>query len=284
MALPRRMIMAGAAALLVAGAVVAAVLAARPARRPAAAVPVLLVPGYLGTPAQMSDIASRLRASGRRVVSVALPGRGVGDMVVSGRALGRAVEATGAAQVDLVGFSAGGIVVRTYLSEPGGSERARRVVLLGAPNHGAEAAELAASFDGSLCVGACAQLTPGSSLLARLNRDETPDGATYVTIWTQRDTTVTPPRSAILDGAVNVRVQSVCAGAPTTHGDLIRDPLPVGLAVLAVNGELEAASGPSGCERVRRRGAAPAASALSPSAYGSGVENMWSSRSSESLR
>jgi hypothetical protein len=72
----------------------------------------------------------------------------------------------------------------------------------------------------------CAQLATNSALLARLNTgDETPDGPTWVSIWTTQDQTVTPPDSARLAGALNLPVQSVCAQAQVSHGDLPRAPL-----------------------------------------------------------
>ena len=58
------------------------------------------------------------------------------------------------------------------------------------------------------------QLGTDSDLLFRLNAgDETPDGPTWVSIWTTQDRTVTPPDSARLEGALNLPVQSVCAEA-----------------------------------------------------------------------
>ena len=256
---PRRRLLALATALLVAAGVAAAAVAALGGRHGAAGrvVPVLLVPGYGGTTQSLAPLAARLRAEGRAVTVVDLPDQGTGDLDASAAVLGRAVAATGAARVDLVGYSAGGLVVRAFLVGAGGAGRSRHVVLLGSPNHGAALAGLAVAVDPGLCTGACAELTPGSSFLARLNRDETPPGPDYTSIWTDRDETVTPPASAVLEGATNVRLQDVCAGSPAGHGDLVRDPLALGLVVGALAGDLPRRPGPGDCAALRAAGAGP---------------------------
>jgi triacylglycerol lipase len=257
---PRRRMLAAAVALAVAaGAVAAAVLVlrdgpgeGRTGEGSTGEVPVLLVPGYDGAPSSLGTLAARLQAAGRRVVVVALPDRGTGDLAAAGRVLERAVDRTGAHGVDLVGYSAGGIVVRAFLADRGGAARARRVVLVGSPNHGTDLAGAAATLDPRLCVGACAQLVPGSALLARLNRgDETPPGPAFTTIWTASDRTVTPPDTARLEGALNVRVQDVCAGSRVGHGGLVRDPLVLGLVARAVDGALRGPPGPADCAGLR---------------------------------
>ena len=64
------------------------------------------------------------------------------------------------------------------------------------------------------------QLASGSDLLRRLNAgDETPDGPTWVSIWTTQDETVTPPDTARLDGALNLPVS--CGNVPVLPGDLV---------------------------------------------------------------
>ena len=77
---PRRRILAVAVAVAVAlgVAVTAAGLWRRSGPEPArtAEVPVLLVPGYNGTPASLGALAARLRSAGREVVAVGLPDRG----------------------------------------------------------------------------------------------------------------------------------------------------------------------------------------------------------------
>ncbi|WP_448623888.1 lipase family alpha/beta hydrolase [Geodermatophilus sp. URMC 64] len=191
--------------------------------------PVLLVPGYGGSTASLRELADRLTAAGRDATVVAVPGDGTGDLGASADALGAAaadaLERTGADSVDVVGYSAGGVIARLWIAD-GGAAVARRVVTLGAPHHGTTLADLAGRVAPGRCPEGCRQLATGSALLAQLNAgDETPAGPTWVSIWTTQDETVTPPDSARLDGALNLTVQSVCADAQVGHGGLPRSPL-----------------------------------------------------------
>ncbi|MGY1643325.1 lipase family alpha/beta hydrolase [Geodermatophilus sp. SYSU D00703] len=216
--------------------------------------PVLLVPGYGGSTASLQPLADRLTAESRDATVVPVPGDGTGDLTDSAEVLGEAADAalerTGADSVDVVGYSAGGVIARLWVAD-GGDDVARRVVTLGSPHHGTTLADLAGSLAPSQCPLGCQQMSTRSELIARLNAgDETPEGPTWVSIWTTQDETVTPPDSARLEGAVNLTVQSVCADARTAHGDLPRDPL-VQAMVLA---ELQAGDpvelGPDDCARL----------------------------------
>jgi triacylglycerol esterase/lipase EstA (alpha/beta hydrolase family) len=213
--------------------------------------PVLLVPGYGGATGGLHALADRLSAAGRDATVVALPGNGTGDLGASANALGVAVSAalarTGDRSVDLVGYSAGGIVVRLWVAD-GHADVVRRVVTLGSPHHGTSLADLAASVAPAQCPLACAQLTTNSAVLARLNAgDETPAGPTWVSIWTTQDTTVTPPDSARLAGALNLPVQSVCGRAQITHGDLPTAPLVQQMVLSELGAGPPAALGAADC-------------------------------------
>jgi triacylglycerol esterase/lipase EstA (alpha/beta hydrolase family) len=191
--------------------------------------PVLLVPGYGGSTGSLRTLAARLTQAGRDATVVELPGDGTGDLNASAATLGTAAAAamarTGARSVDLIGYSAGGIVARLWVAD-GGSNTTRRVVMLGSPNHGTSLADLAGTLATGACPEACRQLTSDSDVLRRLNSDdETPAGPTWVSIWTTQDQTVTPPDTAQLDGAINLPVQSVCADAAISHSDLPSTPL-----------------------------------------------------------
>jgi triacylglycerol lipase len=216
--------------------------------------PVLLVPGYGGSTASLQPLATRLTAAGRKATVVALPGDGTGDLRTSADALGRAVEAarkgTGGQAVDLVGYSAGGLIARLWVAD-GHEDAVRRVVTLGSPHHGTSLADLAGDLAPGQCPVGCRQMASDSDLLAGLNRgDETPAGPTWVSIWTTQDETVTPPESARLTGAVNLTVQSVCSTARVGHGDLPRDPLvqQMVLAELASGNPVDL--GPPDCARL----------------------------------
>ena len=255
----RRVVLGFLVLALVAAAVLVATLVSRsaPAQRPVAQDrpgPVLLVPGYGGSTGSLQSLADVLTAAGRDATVVALPGDGTGDLHVSADALGRAVDGarrrTGAATVDLVGYSAGGLIARLWVAD-GHTDVVRRVVTLGSPHHGTSLADLAGDLAPGQCPVGCQQMASDSPLLAALNRgDETPAGPTWVSIWTTQDETVTPPESARLDGAVNLPVQSVCADARVGHGDLPRDPLVQQMVLAELAAGAPADLGPQDCARL----------------------------------
>ena len=189
--------------------------------------PVLLIPGYGGSTDSLEFLASYLRTIGRDVTIAAPVGDGTGDLQVQAesveREVRRTLRRTGAASVDLVGYSAGGVIMRYYVAELGGAALTRRAVSLGSPHHGTDLAALAAGVAGGACPEACRQLDPDSDLLLGLNRgDETPDGPLWVSIWTDDDRTVVPPSSGSLEGALDYAVQDVCPDAVVAHGELPR--------------------------------------------------------------
>lgn len=232
----RRLVVATVA--LVVAAITAAIVAAivtvvgrSAAPRPVAQTgspPVLLVPGYGGSTAGLNDLARVLRAHGRDATVFSLPGDGRGDLDQQADALSSTVTAvrarTGAPTVDVVGYSAGGVVARLWVRDHGGSAQARRVVSLGSPQHGTDLATLAGSALPGACPIACRQLASGSALLTHLDSgDETPPGPTWVSIWTTADDVVLPPDSARLVGALDFSVQDVCPGDTVRHTGLPTD-------------------------------------------------------------
>jgi triacylglycerol esterase/lipase EstA (alpha/beta hydrolase family) len=200
--------------------------------------PVLLVSGYGGSTRSLEPLRSALVRAGRDVVVVPPVGDGTGDLDEQADALGRRVDTAmdrfGAASVDVVGYSAGGVVARAWVKDHVGDATARRVVSVGSPQHGTTVADLAVGLGGG-CPAACRQLAPGSRLLRSLNaRDETPHGPSFVSVWSADDDVVVPASSARLRGALNLTVQSVCPGDRSRHGDLPSDPVVLALLTSAL--------------------------------------------------
>ncbi len=228
-----------------------------PAGRPDQARPgaVLLVPGYGGGQGSLSRLADRLRATGRTATVVRLPGDGTGDLLAQADTLDTAVRRAlrdGAPSVDVIGYSAGGVVARLWVDRHDGGSVARRVVSLGSPLHGARLAAAGSALAPEACPPACRQLAPGSDLLTRLDRSPLPPGLPWLSIWTEDDETVQPPDSARLAGAVNVPVQSVCPGIRISHGELPTHPLVTAMVLRAV-GSAPLAT-PTDCAALRAGG------------------------------
>ncbi|GAB2577874.1 lipase [Paractinoplanes abujensis] len=212
--------------------------------------PILLVPGYGGNRTALTELAGRLTAEGRTAKVLTLPGDGTGALEDQADLLDAEVTdalTAGASSVDVVGYSAGGVVTRLWVSEHRGAEKARRVVSLGSPLHGTKLAGLGASFARAQCPQACQELVPGSDLLDSID-ERLPAGLPWLSIWTTNDETVQPPDSAELDGAINLPLQSLCPAARTTHSGLPTDPYVTALVIDALGAEplTEPASCPAG--------------------------------------
>jgi hypothetical protein len=218
--------------------------------------PVLLVPGYGGSRDSLSALAGRISRAGRTAEVLTLPGDGTGDLRAQVRVLQQAAAdavAAGAPSVDVIGYSAGGVVARLWVATEDGARLARRVVTLGAPLHGTRIAAAGGALAPGACPVACQQLSPGSTLLNDL--DGRPVPLPWLSIWTENDRTVVPPDSARLPDAVNVPVQHVCPDAVVAHAQLPVDPLVTGLVLRALGTGPLAEPAAGECARLRAEGA-----------------------------
>ena len=150
---------------------------------------------------------------------------GVDDIPTSAGELNAFVDkvraATGAAEVDIVGHSQGGMMPRYYLEYLGGASEVRALVGLSPSNHGTTLDGLfilanffpgASQFTGTLCP-ACEQQKYNSAFITNLNAGgETVPGVDYTVIQTRYDTVVTPYTSAFLSGSnvKNILLQNQC--------------------------------------------------------------------------
>ncbi|MDX6703588.1 MAG: hypothetical protein QOF26_3814 [Baekduia sp.] len=148
-----------------------------------------------------------------------------GPIAASARELQAEVDkvlaSTGAAKVDLVGWSQGGMMPRYYLKNLGGAPKVGHLVGLASSNHGTTLnglATLSGYFPGSrqlLAAGcpACTDQLAGSPFLTALNAGgDTVPGVKYTVIESRYDEVVTPYQSAFLSGpdVTNIRVQDQC--------------------------------------------------------------------------
>jgi triacylglycerol lipase len=108
--------------------------------------------------------------------------------------------ATGAAKLDLISHSMGGLSTRYYVKNLGGGAKVDEFISLAGPNHGTSWAY------GCFWNTSCVEMRPGSSFLNALNSgDETPSTPRYGTWWSPCDEVINPDTSTILSGATNTQ-------------------------------------------------------------------------------
>lgn len=214
----RRAVLSYAIAMVMAAGTVAGMIATAAPASAAPRDPVIIVTGTGGPAFYYEALRARLQNAGYHTRIFQLTNLGLGDIRNTSRDLGRFVDSvrsqTGAAKVDLIGHSQGGLVSRQYVKFLGGHSTVDSVIMFGAPNYGSLSANLIRLFTFGTCVGivACQQMTVGSSFLAQLNAgDDTPGSHQYTSIYTVQDQIAVPYWTAALDGgAANVKVQSQC--------------------------------------------------------------------------
>lgn len=219
-------------ALLVAGAALAAPAAG--ALTPPAKNPVIIVAGTTSPAIANEPLAARLRYDGYKVWIYVLPNLGLTDIHKNTAGLAPLVDSvraqTGAAKVDLIGHSQGGLVARDYVKYYGGSAKVDKIVSLGAPHYGTSLANLGTFLGFGNCLGitACYQMAIGSTYLNNLNAgDDSIGSVRYWNIATKLDELVQPYRNAHLNAAdgniVNLAVQDQCWLRIVGHLGLIVD-------------------------------------------------------------
>ena len=151
---------------------------------PARPGPVIVLPGYGGDTEPLTPLLAALRGEGREVVLFEPTDNEQGDLRVQAKRLAAladsAADGSDAGSVDVIGYSAGGVIARLFVRDYDGADVVRRVLTLGSPHHGAEVAGSAGELAGG-CPKACEQLAIDSDLLRELNAgDETPAGPRWV--------------------------------------------------------------------------------------------------------
>jgi triacylglycerol lipase len=184
---------------------------------------VVLIPGYGGDAGSLAGLAGHLRDAGMDVV-VADIADGHGDLRGYGAEvadLAAGLVADGAASVDLVGYSAGGLIARAAVeADPA---VIGRVVTIATPHAGTAAAGLGAMLaDAAACPTACRQLAPDSDFLDSLRPPGDP--ARWLSAYSASDDVIRPADSSLLDGVTNVEVTAACGTGALDHGGIVRSP------------------------------------------------------------
>ena len=178
--------------------------------------PVVLVHGTgVNSLITWSLVAPALHARGYCVFALDHGNLGTGRIEDSARALrtfvDRVLAATGAATVDIIGHSSGGMMPRYYTRFLGGAAKVAQLIGVAPANHGSTN-PLFPVF-GLLGCAACAQMVAGSPFLVKLNAGGDPlPGVAYTVISTRYDYVVTPYTSQALTGlgVTNVVLQDRC--------------------------------------------------------------------------
>ncbi|MCM0677955.1 triacylglycerol lipase [Micromonospora phytophila] len=170
--------------------------------------PILFVHGWNSSASTWNTMISRFQANGwpsshLRAFSYNTSQSNATTAATIRQEVDNLLAATGAAQVDIVTHSMGGLSSRYYLKNIAASN-VDRWVSLGGPNHGTSSANTCFST-------ACVEMRVGSTFLANLNAgDETPGTPTYGTWWSSCDGVINPADSTVLSGARNTR--TACIG------------------------------------------------------------------------
>jgi triacylglycerol esterase/lipase EstA (alpha/beta hydrolase family) len=202
--------------------------------------PVVLLPGTLVNVAQSWQALGPLLADngycvyglsyGADELTALTGGRisAVGEIGQSAKQLAafvqQVLQSTGATQVDIVGWSQGGMMPREYLKFDGGGPYVHDLVGLAPSNHGTTIDGLFDLINAGRLLGlpatttlvgcpACTEQEAGSPFLTQLNAGgDTVPGVTYTVIESKLDEVVTPYTSTFLTGpdVTNIVLQNQC--------------------------------------------------------------------------
>lgn len=207
--------------------------------------PVVLLHGTLATAqGDFGVLAPALQATGRCVFTLDYGMGGIRSVRSSAKTvtafIDQVVQTTGADQVDVIGYSQGGLVLRTALRLEGLAPRVAVAVLIAPTFHGSTSPLLTA-LPPALCP-ACADQAAGSELLRQLDAGGDLDGnVRYAVISSTMDTIVTPVSAQApvgpADRVTSLIVQDRCPESQLDHLGLRFDPGVVSWVVQALDSD-----------------------------------------------
>jgi len=176
-------------------------------------IPVVLIHGYMATPALLTPMKVRLEQRGFLCRTVDLSPFAIQDVRELAAQLAmnvdRILREEGAERVDLVGVSQGGFIALHYMQALDGAKTARRFASVGTPFGGTWVAAVGLPLLGGISKGIW-QVLPNSKFLEDMRAQGLPEGVPGLTI-AQAGDPVAPPerselkgaRSIVLDGGFN---------------------------------------------------------------------------------
>lgn len=175
--------------------------------------PVVLIAGIPDGGGTYDQWERSLRRDGFDPHRITLPGRGMDDVMTAARYLSREIERirrrTGAAKVDLVGYSQGGLVARAFVELLGGASAVDSLVTVATPHNGIGLLRhlLSSILGRAVLPAGVADAAMGSELLRRLEGRPLPAAVRYTSVFTEGpDGVIWPSGSPLLEGARLVRL------------------------------------------------------------------------------
>jgi triacylglycerol esterase/lipase EstA (alpha/beta hydrolase family) len=171
--------------------------------------PVVFVHGYMGS--IVGDVSTyinwvyyieKLKREGFSTHRITLSDAGLQDVTKSAAELDAFINGvlseTGAAKVDIVCHSEGGLVARYYLQNLGGAGKVDDLVTISTPHRGTTVAAIGPGM-------AARQMEVASDFLKQLNSGNTlPAGVEFTALFSNGDEIVVPGKNGFFDGAMNV--------------------------------------------------------------------------------
>lgn len=183
--------------------------------------PVLLVGGWANHDGSWASWMRSLARDGVRAFPVTVPGNAMGDLRDGARFVAQEIDRikalTGAKRVDVVGFSAGGLIVREAARTHAARDSIDAVITLATPNQGLgiNPAGLSRFVDPALRVVAgtsSAQMRYGSEFLTALNRPGAPNSAgpnvRFGSVYSAYIDGAVPGFRATIPGARNIGIKT----------------------------------------------------------------------------
>jgi pimeloyl-ACP methyl ester carboxylesterase len=162
--------------------------------------PIIVLHGYAMNRANFLPLAFRLARAGLGPI-FGFEYWSLGRTAAAARRLGWFIDevraATGAAEVDVIGHSMGGMVGRYYVSLAGGDGIVRHLVTIGSPHSGTEVSRLGIGHP-------TRELVLGSPLLTRLAAAPPPTRTRITCVWSRGDALVPGSRQRAVPGAETV--------------------------------------------------------------------------------